>query len=307
MRGEHDRMLEAARSGESFVGLSGGSMWLAPLAEARITGELWAGRPDEAATIADTFLSTVAGAESILSTIRIYELGVRAAADGALRAVGDERATDRARARAAELLGRADDLIAPLFETPIRVRASREAAAAERVRIDGHDPGAPAVWDRAALLWSECDDAYQVAYARFRGAEASLLAGGDRGAAAQDAREAHLTAVRLGARPLADALEALARRARLDLGVDLRSGAGGSDALRVTLERLELTPRELEVLALVGEGMSNPQIAAELFISNKTASVHVSRILAKLSVPNRAAAAAAAQRLGVKRAGAAAD
>jgi len=77
--------------------------------------------------------------------------------------------------------------------------------------------------------------------------------------------------------------------------------------VRAALARLELTPRDLEVFALVGEGMSNREIAAELFISSKTASVHVSRILAKLSVSNRAAAAAAAQRLGVERVGAAAD
>jgi DNA-binding NarL/FixJ family response regulator len=67
-----------------------------------------------------------------------------------------------------------------------------------------------------------------------------------------------------------------------------------------TRKRLELTPRELEVLALVGEGLTNREIGAELFISDKTASVHMSRILAKLSVPNRAAAAA--HHLGVTRA-----
>jgi DNA-binding NarL/FixJ family response regulator len=109
----------------------------------------------------------------------------------------------------------------------------------------------------------------------------------------------------LGARPLVEAIESLARRARLDLGAGPDGGIGAdTEASRAALARLELTPRELEVLALVGEGMTNPQIAGELFISNKTASVHVSRILAKLSVPNRAAAAAAAQRLGVTRAGA---
>ena len=69
------------------------------------------------------------------------------------------------------------------------------------------------------------------------------------------------------------------------------------------MQRLELTPRELEVLALLTDGLTNREIAAELFISHKTASVHVSRILSKLSVPNRAAAAAAASALGVKRAG----
>jgi DNA-binding NarL/FixJ family response regulator len=63
--------------------------------------------------------------------------------------------------------------------------------------------------------------------------------------------------------------------------------------------RLELTPRELEVLALLADGLTNREIGGELFISEKTASVHVSRILSKLSVPNRAAAAAAAQRLGI--------
>jgi len=56
------------------------------------------------------------------------------------------------------------------------------------------------------------------------------------------------------------------------------------------------------VLALLAAGMTNREIAAELFISEKTASVHVSRILAKLSVPNRTAAAAAAHELGVTRA-----
>ena len=65
------------------------------------------------------------------------------------------------------------------------------------------------------------------------------------------------------------------------------------------LERLELTPREIEVLALLAGGLTNREIGAELFISDKTASVHVSRILTKLSVPNRVAAAAAAHHLGL--------
>jgi DNA-binding NarL/FixJ family response regulator len=62
-------------------------------------------------------------------------------------------------------------------------------------------------------------------------------------------------------------------------------------------ERLGLTPRELEVLRLVAEGRSNRQIAEALFISAKTASVHVSNILAKLGVASRVEAAAVAHRL----------
>jgi DNA-binding NarL/FixJ family response regulator len=60
-----------------------------------------------------------------------------------------------------------------------------------------------------------------------------------------------------------------------------------------------LTPRELEVLRLVAAGRSNGQIAEALFISRKTASVHVSNILAKLGVHSRTEAAAAAHRLGL--------
>ncbi len=55
-----------------------------------------------------------------------------------------------------------------------------------------------------------------------------------------------------------------------------------------------LTPREREVLALVAAGRSNPQIAAELYVSRKTASAHVSRILSKLGVATRGEAAAVA-------------
>jgi DNA-binding NarL/FixJ family response regulator len=62
---------------------------------------------------------------------------------------------------------------------------------------------------------------------------------------------------------------------------------------------LGLTPREHEVLLLVAEGRTNREIGAELFMSEKTASVHVSRILAKLEVGGRVEAAAVAHRLGL--------
>ncbi|WSA58524.1 response regulator transcription factor [Nonomuraea fuscirosea] len=60
-----------------------------------------------------------------------------------------------------------------------------------------------------------------------------------------------------------------------------------------------LTPRELEVLRLVTQGRTNRDIAAELFISAKTVSVHVSNILGKLGVTTRGEAAAAAHRLSL--------
>jgi DNA-binding NarL/FixJ family response regulator len=66
-------------------------------------------------------------------------------------------------------------------------------------------------------------------------------------------------------------------------------------------ERLGLTERELAVLELLALGMTNRQIGERLFMATKTASVHVSRILAKLDVGSRVEAATAAQRLGLVR------
>jgi DNA-binding NarL/FixJ family response regulator len=127
-----------------------------------------------------------------------------------------------------------------------------------------------------------------VARCQWRLAEA-LLNTGDREQATEAARAAHETAVQLGAEPLQGALEALARRGRLDLGADVsaeRALAG-------------LTPREVEVLRLLVEGRSNRQIAEQLFISGKTASVHVTNLMAKLGVHSRLEAAATARRLGL--------
>jgi DNA-binding NarL/FixJ family response regulator len=89
-------------------------------------------------------------------------------------------------------------------------------------------------------------------------------------------------------------LESLARRARLaPLSQD--DSAEADDAVA----RLGLTDRELGVLELLTRGMTNAQIGEELFITEKTASAHVSRILAKLHVRTRVEAATTAQRLGV--------
>ena len=74
---------------------------------------------------------------------------------------------------------------------------------------------------------------------------------------------------------------------------------GAAPAAEDPLARFGLTDREREILVLLAAGRSNPQIAGALFISPKTASVHVSNILAKLGVDSRVEAAAVAHRLGV--------
>jgi len=133
---------------------------------------------------------------------------------------------------------------------------------------------------------------YRVAYTCYRQAEALVAGDGDREAAATTLRQAAAITARLGARLLDTEVTALARRARLDLGHHAAAAAPGTPAAHP-----RLTPREAEVLALVAAGRSNRQIAQALFISPKTASVHVSNILAKLGVAGRVEAAAVAHRL----------
>jgi DNA-binding NarL/FixJ family response regulator len=131
---------------------------------------------------------------------------------------------------------------------------------------------------------------YEEARSRWRLAEA-LLGTGDRAGAAEQASAAHEVAVRLGAAPLRTAVEALVRRGRLD--VTLPGMARTVDVAAV------LTPREAEVLGLLAQGRTNRQIGAELFISEKTASVHVSNIIAKLAASGRTEAVAIAAARGL--------
>jgi DNA-binding NarL/FixJ family response regulator len=167
----------------------------------------------------------------------------------------------------------------------VYLRGGHAKAEAEWTRLQGNSD--PKAWQAAIDAFS-FGHVYEVARCRWRLAEA-LLGAGDRQGATVAARAAHETADRLGAEPLRGALEALARRGRLDLGVGLPPERGLAG----------LTPRELEVLHLLVQGRSNRQIAEQLFISGKTVGVHVTNILAKLGVHSRLEAAATARRLGL--------
>ena len=160
--------------------------------------------------------------------------------------------------------------------------------AAEAARADGRRDLAD--WDTAAAAWAALAQPQEEAYALLRAAGAASAAGNREGAAVRLGRAADL-AGRLGARPLLEQISSLARRARVDVAAlpGQRAQPGGAAPLG-------LTERELEVLRLVAAGRSNRDIAAELFISPKTASVHVSNILGKLGVGSRGEAAAMAYR-----------
>ena len=129
---------------------------------------------------------------------------------------------------------------------------------------------------------------YPLAVALFRAAQAQLAGGRPRDKASRQLHRAAEIAADLGARPLGEMVAQLARRARIpagDKGGAASTATGG------------LTPRELDVLRLIAAGMSNARIASELFISPKTASVHVSNIMSKLGVTSRGQAAATAHEL----------
>ena len=159
-----------------------------------------------------------------------------------------------------------------------------------------------AAWEEAAQAWEAAGEPYPLAVALMRSAEAALGAG-DRESGATRLRRAAELAQRLGARPLNDDIARLARRARITLGqpgeaAEAQAAPGRAGPAQVTEpERLGFTTRELEVLRLVAAGRSNREIASELFISIKTASVHVSNILGKLGVTSRGEAAATAHQL----------
>ncbi|MGX1563300.1 helix-turn-helix transcriptional regulator [Streptomyces sp. NPDC055506] len=166
---------------------------------------------------------------------------------------------------------------------------------AELQRAEGR--ATPETWSRVVTAFEPLQRPYDLARVRYRLAEALLAAGGEdeRDRATELLRLAHAVASHLAAGPLADSAAALSQRARLPLTPASEPALAPADPAQA----LGLTSRERDVLRLVAVGHTNRRIAEELFISPKTASVHVSNILAKLGVSGRGEAAAVAHRLGL--------
>jgi len=258
---------------------------------------LWAGRADEARLeVADALARIGDRAEPLYSPV-LFWLGARAEADaaGAARAWGREREADESREGAERLAGGLERLISRYSskESPAEAAAYLALCRAEVMRTA--DSPAREAWATAAGDWQRLGQPYAEAYARWRQAEAVLVAGHERAQATAPLTAAREAAARLGARPLLREIDALARAARLDVApADEAAAAAASPP-----SDLGLTARELDVVRLIGEGCTNRQIAERLFISEKTASVHVSHILSKLNAENRVQAAGIAHRAGL--------
>jgi DNA-binding CsgD family transcriptional regulator len=257
---------------------------------------LWQGDCECALAEAEAAINADAWPAHSPSVIRVTAAALAARADRAalLRAAGDASGADAEAAAGAALLGVARE--GASYPTRPRAVLGPEGRGwlarceAEYARLTGTN--SPDVWE-AVLSEFGPGYVYEAARTQWRLAEA-LVEAGHRDEAAAVWRSARDTASQLRAAPLGAALDDLARRARLDPGN--RSGHG--NGTRGGSPLAALTDREREVLTLLATGKSNREIGTELFITPKTASVHVSNILSKLGAASRTEAAAIAYREG---------
>lgn len=259
-----------------------------------VEAALWAGNPAEAVLRAEEALDALAALVTVaMGAISVAALAIAGVAD---LATAGALTPDEAATTATKLLAVAEHAAAHGMPRSTRLgpegRAWLARARAELTRITGPDPAAWSVvvdefsYERTARFTT----GYRQAYALLRRAEANRTTGSNHPAVAADLRRAAAAARELGAAPLGAAVQALADRAgvRLDAPAD-----------RPPTASTALTPRERSVLTLVAEGHTNRRIGAELFISEKTVSVHLSRVMAKLGVSSRTEAVSVAYTRGL--------
>lgn len=208
-------------------------------------------------------------------------------------------------ARSATLLGRIDDaerhagLATAIVEQLLGLGGrpavhlgwaalARAWAAQARAAVGGDPAATVAAWEEAADRLGAAGVRVEEAWAR-RHLAAALLAAGDREGGAAQLERARPVAEEVGAIWLVAQVDDLRRRARL----------ADSPGQRDAVNAFGLTDREREVLGLLAEGLTNGEIGERLFISAKTASVHVTNLLRKLGVANRRDAARRGRELGL--------
>jgi DNA-binding CsgD family transcriptional regulator/tetratricopeptide (TPR) repeat protein len=247
-----------------------------------VRGELSmvAGRlPDVVAEADDALGYVTETPELLLNAMPLLLTGMRAAAR-----LSDRVAVERL--AAGLLAGR----LGPIEE------AVRAQVAAERAR----PPDSGDLWEKTADAWATRGRPYEEALARLRAGEAHLAGRGRRRQATAALSAARDIADLVGCPPVLDEVTRLAQAARLPVSGQV--GPAGQQPATVAdgaTSMQGLTEREIQVLALVAGGHTNRQIGDELYMSPKTASVHVTRILQKLGVSTRVQAATVAVQRGL--------
>ena len=227
----------------------------------------------------------------------LLNVAVRSCADLAdqARAVRDQEALHRAEQQAAAVNTAYHQMVPdPFAPGPLRPLAPGNAATwqGEWSRLRGSSDSE--LWGRAAAAWDATSHPHRAAYAYYRQGEALLSRPGGKKAAAPALRASAERGVHHI--PLRRAIQDLARRAGADL---TRPSDTATPRTQVPTQPFGLTDRELDVLQLLAKGKTNSEIGAALFISRKTASVHVTNILRKLDVASRVQAATVAERNGL--------
>jgi ATP/maltotriose-dependent transcriptional regulator MalT len=296
-RGDLTTAREALDEGDSLIRDAVEPQFLALATALRSQLDEREGRLDDARRTIDDGLDRLQFCTEDLARLALVAAcGVTVAASSAQAAcdLGDQAGLAEALERARSMLARVE---AAVEDAPHPIELARlETAKADMARAED-DPEAAELWHASAERWEAVDRPYPAALSRWREAEARMAAG-DRDGAAAAAGAALAFARQLGARWLVAELEGFGARARLTL-----DDTGLAPAAEPRIEEAErpfgLTERELQVLGLLATGATNREIGEQLFMAEKTASVHVSRILTKLDVRSRTEAAAVAHRQGL--------